>query len=101
MLNPLEYGISVTPGGIRLRVYVTPRSSSNAIVGAHNGELKIALVAPPVEGAANRALIEYIAKRMGVPRSDVRLLSGDTSRHKVLSVEGVTAETAMLRFGLE
>jgi uncharacterized protein (TIGR00251 family) len=101
MPNPSDYGIAATPGGIRLRVYVTPRSSSNAIVGAHNGELKIALAAPPVEGAANRALVEYLAKRLAVPRSAVRLLSGDTSRHKVLGVDGVSAETAMLKLGLE
>jgi uncharacterized protein (TIGR00251 family) len=101
MPNPSDYGITATPGGIRLRVYVTPRSSGNAIVGAYNGELKVALAAPPVEGAANRALVEHIAKRLGVPRSSVRLLSGDASRHKVLSVDGVTAETAMLKLRLE
>src|SRR5688500_17510406 len=100
MTKQSDYGIEDIPGGVRLRVYVAPRSSGNAVVGEHNGELKVALAAPPVEGAANRALIEYMAKRLGVPKSAVQLVSGETSRHKTLSVEGLDIETVMRKLSV-
>jgi uncharacterized protein (TIGR00251 family) len=97
MLDTGPYGIEATPTGITVRVYVAPRSSTNKVVGVHNGALKVALTAPPIEGAANKALIEFFAKTLSVPRSAVKLISGETSRHKVLSVLGVGAQAALKR----
>src|ERR1044072_4779820 len=97
MAEPGEYGIEPTPSGVTIRVYVAPRSSANKVAGAHNGALKIALTAPPVEGAANKALIEFLARLLGVPKGSIRLLSGETSRNKLVRIEGIDAQTAFMR----
>ncbi|MDQ5824017.1 MAG: DUF167 domain-containing protein [Chloroflexota bacterium] len=82
-------------GGVAIKVFVAPRSSANKLVGEHNGAIKIALTAPPVEGAANKALVEFMAKLLGVPRSSVSLVSGETSRQKMVRVLGVSVEQAV------
>jgi uncharacterized protein (TIGR00251 family) len=78
---------------VRISIYVQPRASKTAIAGMHDGSIKIRLAAPPVDGAANAALIEFIAERVGVARSRVRLVSGASSRRKVIEIEGVEAAT--------
>jgi uncharacterized protein (TIGR00251 family) len=70
------------------------------VVGEHNGELKLTLAAPPVEGAANRALVEFLARTLGLPKSALRIVSGETSRHKTVSAEGIDVQTAMRALGL-
>ncbi len=72
------------PQGIEVRVLVQPRASRNKIVGLQAGELKVSLTAPPVDGAANKACREFLAKLCGRPKSSVRIVSGETSRHKRL-----------------
>ncbi len=74
---------------VRISVYVQPRASKTAIAGMHDGAIKIRLAAPPVDGAANAALIEFIAERFGVARSRVRLVSGASARRKVIEIEGI------------
>lgn len=59
--------------------------------------LRVRLTAPPVEGAANRALVEFLARRLGVRRSQVRIVSGEASRDKVVAVEGLGAEEVQAR----
>lgn len=86
--------IQAIPTGVSIRIYVAPRSSANKVVGMHNGSLKVALTAPPVEGAANRALVEFLAKLLGVPRGAVSLVSGESSRHKTVHVVGIGAGEA-------
>src|SRR5947209_5989842 len=63
--------IEPTSAGINIRVYVAPRASANKVVGVHNGAIKISLTAPPVDGAANKALLEFLAGVLGVPRSSL------------------------------
>ena len=82
--------------GVRFAVRVQPRASRSEIVGVHGDAMKIRLSAPPVDGAANDALVELIASVLGVARRAVRIVSGETSRSKVVEVEGVTA-AAVLR----
>ncbi|HST04128.1 MAG TPA: DUF167 family protein [Chloroflexia bacterium] len=82
--------IESTASGIVLRVYVAPRASANKMLGLHDGLLKIALAAPPVDGAANKALVEFVAKTLGVPKGQVTLMSGETSRRKTLEVGGIS-----------
>jgi uncharacterized protein (TIGR00251 family) len=77
---------------IRLSVYVQPRASRNEVVGMHHGYLKIRLAAPPVDGAANSALVAFIADELGVARSSVRIAMGATGRRKVVVIEGVSQE---------
>jgi uncharacterized protein len=94
------HGIEETEGGVCIRVYASPRASANSILGLHNGEVKVALAAPPVEGAANRALVEFLAKKLGVSKGAVAIVSGETSRHKMVQIEGIDAETVFGKLGL-
>lgn len=78
--------------GTRINVYVQPRASKTAVVGMHDGCVKIRLAAPPVDGAANAALIEFVADRLGIAKSCVRITAGLTSRRKTVEVAGASAQ---------
>ena len=85
-------GLSVTGGNgkVRVSVHVQPRASRSEIVGLHGDALKVRLEAPPVDGAANDALIELFAESLGCPRNAVRVVSGMTSRRKIVEIDGAT-----------
>jgi uncharacterized protein len=76
----------------RLEVYVQPRASKSEVVGTHDGAVKIRIAAPAVENAANLALMEFVAKELGVAKRSVSIVSGGTSRRKVLEIHGATEE---------
>jgi uncharacterized protein (TIGR00251 family) len=76
----------------RINIYVQPRASKTAVAGMHDGCVKIRLAAPPVDGAANAALVEFVAEQTGVAKSRVRITAGLSSRRKTVEVDGVTAE---------
>jgi uncharacterized protein (TIGR00251 family) len=78
-------------GGTHFRVRVAPRAAREALLGVHDGALKVSLTAPPVEGAANDALVQFLAKLLGAPRRAVSVLHGEHSRSKTLRVEGMPA----------
>ncbi len=80
-----------------LDLYIQPRASRTQVVGLHDGALKIRLAAPPVDGQANEALIEFVAKRCEVRRTSVRIVSGLTSRRKRVQIDGVSIEEAKRR----
>jgi len=82
------------PGGVELSLLVQPRASRTRVLGEHDGLLKLQLAAPPVDGEANAALVEFLAKLLGVPRRQVSLIAGDASRRKRVSIQGV--ETAQV-----
>jgi uncharacterized protein (TIGR00251 family) len=73
----------------RLDVYIQPRASRTEIAGMHDGMIKIRISAPAVGNAANRALIEFIAHRLGIAKKNVRIVAGNASRKKVLEIDGV------------
>jgi uncharacterized protein len=73
---------------LTVEVKVTPRASRDEIVGVRNGVLAVRVTAPPVDDAANRALIKLVAKRAGVPRRRVRIASGARGRRKRVEIEG-------------
>jgi uncharacterized protein (TIGR00251 family) len=79
------------PGGVVLEVLVQPRSSRTRAVGEHDGRLKIQLAAPPVDGEANQALVEFLAGQLGVRKGDVAIERGETGRRKTVRVAGVGA----------
>ncbi|MEJ5300080.1 MAG: DUF167 domain-containing protein [Thermodesulforhabdaceae bacterium] len=79
--------ITLTHNGFFLDVLIQPRSSRDELAGIHDNCLKIRLTAPPVDGAANKACIEFIAKILGVSRSRITIVSGHSSRKKRLFVE--------------
>jgi uncharacterized protein len=72
-------------------VRLQPRASSNEIAGVLDGALRVRLQAPPVDGAANEALVAFLAGRLDVPRRVIRIVHGATGRNKTIEVEGVTA----------
>jgi len=77
---------SLTPQGVLLRVHLQPRAAHNRLVGLHGEALKVALTAPPVDGAANVALLIFVADLLRLPRSAVSLASGAKSREKRLLI---------------
>ncbi len=83
--------------GVELSLLVQPRASRTKVVGEHDGRLKIALAAPPVDGEANAALVEFISRLLGVRRADVSLIDGETSRRKRLAVRAVAASEVMAK----
>jgi uncharacterized protein len=86
-------------GGVAFAVKVHPRAKKNAITGELGDALKVSLTAPPIEGRANEACVEFFAKLLKVPRSSVTIASGQTSRHKVIRVAGLTAQQVQDRLG--
>jgi len=74
---------------MNLDVIIQPKSSRNEIVGMHGGFLKIKLTAPPVDGKANAALIAFLAKKLGISKSSITIIRGETSRRKTLSIDGI------------
>ena len=83
--------------GATFAVKVHPRARRNAVTGVLGEALKLALTAPPVEGKANEACLQYLAEVLGVPRAALTLLSGETSRQKLVRVAGVPAEEVRRR----
>ncbi|MGA9354139.1 MAG: DUF167 domain-containing protein [Terriglobales bacterium] len=86
-----------SPGGVTFAVKVHPRAKKNAITGEVGDALKVSLIAPPVDGKANAACIEFFAKLLKVPRASVSIASGETSRSKVVRVNGLSAEEVRAR----
>ena len=78
-------------GFVRIQVRVIPRSSKNSIVW-EEGALKVRLTAPPVDGAANEALIALLAQCLGLPKRDIQIVYGATGRHKTVEIMGMTVE---------
>ena len=85
------------PDGTLLSVKVQPRASANEVGGEHGGELKVKVTAPPVDAAANEALVRFLAETLDCPRNRVELLRGQTSRHKVLKLHGLSPEAVAAR----
>ncbi len=86
--------------GARITLYIQPRGSRNAIEGLHGDALKVRLTAPPVEGAANEALIRFLAEVLGCSRSALTLTSGATSRRKTVEIAGQSPAHIRQRLGL-
>ncbi|MGD1083425.1 MAG: DUF167 domain-containing protein [Verrucomicrobiota bacterium] len=83
------------PGGSLLSVKLQPRASADQIAGPAGDELKIKVTAPPVDAAANQALIQFLAQKLDCSRNRVEILRGHKSRHKLLKLHGIPPETAL------
>jgi uncharacterized protein (TIGR00251 family) len=77
-------------GGATFAVKVHPRARKNAITGVASNALKLALTAPPVDGKANQAVIEFFADLFAIPRPSVTIASGETSRNKLVRISGLS-----------
>jgi uncharacterized protein len=82
--------VSEIGGRVRFNVRVQPRASKTEVSGIHGDALKIRLAAPPVDGAANAALIEFLSELFAVSRRAVMILAGESSRLKIVEIEGIT-----------
>ena len=76
---------------VRLRVWARPRAAMSAVVGLHDGALAVRLAAPPVDGAANEALVELFARVCGLPRRSVVIEQGHAGRHKIVRLVGAAS----------
>ncbi len=74
-----------------MAVHAQPGAKRDAVVGEYDGKLKIALTAPPVDGKANEKLLKFLAVQLGVAKSGLSLISGDTNRSKRILVRGMSA----------
>jgi uncharacterized protein (TIGR00251 family) len=88
------------PYGCILAVRAVPNAAQSGLVGVAEDSLRIRIKAPPVEGKANRALVEFLAETLSVRRRDVELVRGDTGRHKQILVRGLKPETVRQRLGI-
>lgn len=88
---PDRLTINQSDDGIYFDVKVLPRASRDQIVGCVNGQLKVKLTAPPVSGKANSALVALLAKELGVAKSQLDIVRGQTSSHKQLFVKDADA----------
>jgi uncharacterized protein (TIGR00251 family) len=83
--------------GTRIRLKVQPRAARTGFAGVAGDELRLRVTAPPVDAAANEAVLEFLAETLGCRRGSVQLLRGQTSRHKIVAVTGLDAETVRSR----
>ena len=86
--------VRISPHGVTFKIFVQPRSSKNMISGLYKDSLKIKLMAPPVEGAANKMCIKYLAKCLEVPKSSLEILSGHASRIKQVLLKSNSGEVS-------
>ena len=86
------FHILETADGLEVRIHAQPRARRSEIAGTYNGALKIKVSAPPVDDAANNAIVDFFAVLLGVPKSRVRIAAGLKSRNKTLFVEGFSAD---------
>lgn len=72
-----------------IKIKVEPRSSKSAIVGPYGDALKVKLTSPPVEGKANKELIDLLSKELKIPKRDIEIISGQSSKNKVVRIIGI------------
>ena len=92
--------IHESAAGVTFSVKIHPRAKKDAITGELGDALKVSLTAPPVEGKANEACIEFFAKLLKVPRSSITIAAGQASRNKVIRVAGLTAQQVRDRLSI-
>lgn len=81
---------------LTIKIKVEPRSSKSGVVGPYGDALKVKLTSPPVEGKANKELIEVLAKAFGIAKKDVEIVSGQSSKNKIVKLRGVPGKAEAL-----
>ncbi len=90
MSNDINDCFKITGNDIIVKVKIVPGSSKNKIIGAYNNALKISIAAPPVEGKANKKCITYLAKFFDVAKSKIEIISGQTSKNKLIKIYDIS-----------
>lgn len=93
----MAFSVTARDAGVRFAVHVQPRAKKPGIDGTHGDALRVRVQAPPVDGAANEAVIAVIADALGVPRRAVRISAGLSGRQKLVDVDGIDASAATAR----
>lgn len=86
--------LTQTDKGVRVALYVAPRATRSRLAGEYGGRLKLHVAAPPVDGAANKEVAKYLARLVGVAKTHVRIVSGDTGKRKTVEIDGISLEAA-------
>lgn len=94
-MKALDFLKEESPDCVLLSLYVQPGASKTQWSGLHGESLKLRIQAPPVEGQANKALIQFLAKEFGVSKSSISLVKGDTSRFKTFKIQGLNLQKAL------
>ncbi|MCA9067812.1 MAG: DUF167 domain-containing protein [Planctomycetaceae bacterium] len=95
MMTPPE--LELTPDGLLLPVQAQPRARKNSLSGWHADRLKVCVTQAPEKGKANQALLKLLAKSLGLKRSQIQLVSGETSTQKMFCIQDITAEELLSR----
>lgn len=90
-----------TDRGVKLALFIQPKSSKNEIVGPHNGALKIKITAPPVDGKANAELVDFLSEILDIPKRQIEILKGETGRNKSVEITGLTSEQISKRLKIK
>lgn len=96
----VAFTVRDTPNGAQFALRVQPRASRNAIVGTMGNAVKLAITAPPVDGKANQAVVEYLSDLFRVPKSSIVIVSGETGRNKLIAIRGMRAEQVLTALNL-
>jgi len=85
----------------RIELHVIPKAKRTAVAGMHDGRIKLEIAAPPVDGKANLEVMRFLSKTLKLKKADVRLVSGLTSRQKVVELDGLSLAEVFERLGLD
>lgn len=89
----IQFRINSCENGIRFSAVIQPRSSRNEVSGIHDNSLKIRLTSPPVDGAANKTLVKFLAKWLGLSPSKIRIVAGLSNKNKTIEIDGINEST--------
>lgn len=96
----MAFTVRDTAQGAQFALRVQPRASRNAIAGVIGDAVKLAITAPPVDGKANQAVIEFLSDLFRVAKSSIVIVSGETGRNKLIAVRGLSAEQVRKALGV-
>jgi uncharacterized protein (TIGR00251 family) len=96
----VAFTVRDTAQGAQFALRVQPRASRNAIAGVMGEAVKLAITAPPVDGKANQAVVEYLAELFQVSKSSIAIVSGETGRNKLIAVRGLNADQVRKALGI-
>lgn len=92
--------IQSAPNGVLILLHVQPRASRTEVSGEHDGRLKLRIAAPPVDGAANQEIVNWLSKQLKVPKRDVTIVSGERGRSKTVQVDGLSVSDVRALLGI-